>query len=126
MTGPSPKTREIVYRRALFACERCGGNPYGGAVHHRRPRGLGGSKRGDTNSPANLACLCNDCHLVIESHRTMAHASGWLVRQGKHPSSVPVLTVRGWVLLTDEGAYLPVGEGEGEASDPAGGYGGAA
>jgi 5-methylcytosine-specific restriction enzyme A len=108
MSGPSDKTRRLVYDRARELCERCGAYARGGAVHHRRPRGAGGTRRPETNLPANLMCLCEPCHLTIESRRDMARACGWLVRQTQDPKCVPVLTVHGWVFLDDEGGYLPV------------------
>ena len=108
MTAPSLQVRQTVYVRAQGCCERCGASAYGGALHHRRPRGMGGSRRPETNRPANLILLDEACHLTIESPRDMARACGWLVRQTQDPACVPVLTVHGWVFLDDEGGYQPV------------------
>ena len=116
MSAPSPQVRQTVYARSQGRCERCGASAYGGALHHRRPRGMGGSRRPETNRPANLVLLCGEfspgalsgCHETVESRRDMARACGWLVRQTQDPACVPVLTTAGWVFLDDEGGYQPV------------------
>lgn len=51
---------------------------------------MGGSKDPLTNTPANGAWLCPDCHRFIESHREKALSLGWLVPQGIDPQTVPV------------------------------------
>ena len=129
MTGPSPKVRQAVLDRAQWLCERCGGPAYAGALHHRRPRGMGGTRRRESNRPANLTLLCGEfspgalsgCHETVESQRTSAYWCGWLVRQHKDPAEVPVLTVYGWRLLGDDGRYVPVGDGEAPAGKYEGG-----
>lgn len=76
-------------------------------VHHRRPRGMGGSKDWLTNTPANGILLCPDCHRFIESHREKALALGWLVPQGADPQRVPVLYhSHRWVRLTTDGTVI--------------------
>ena len=128
MTGPTVKVRQTVLDRAQMACERCGGPAYAGALHHRRPRGMGGTRRRESNRPANLMLLCGEfspgalsgCHETVESQRRWARMCGWLVSQHQDPAEVPVLTVWGWRLLDDAGGYVPVGVGDGEASAPAG------
>lgn len=73
-------------------------------MHHRRPRGAGGSKDPITNSPANGILACRPCHLEIESHRTKAFMDGWLLRQSQDPRNVPVrLYQNRWAFLTAEG-----------------------
>ncbi len=111
MTGPSRQVREQVWARSVGRCERCG-TALNGAVslHHRRPRGAGGSKDAVTNSPVNLLYLCGSgttgCHGWIESFRTLSYASGWLVHSWDDPARVPVdLHGRGPVLLSDDGCY---------------------
>ena len=107
MTAPTTHVRETVVERAQGRCERCGGP--GMQVHHRQPRKAGGSRRAHINAPSNLVLLCLDCHTLIESRRTYAYASGWLVREPKLPGCVPVMVVGlGWVFLDDEGGYQPV------------------
>lgn len=95
-TGPTQATRALVLTRDAHACQWCGRQVYEGgySIHHRRPRGMGGSRRRDANSPANLVVLCGSgttgCHGLVESHRDEARARGLLVPQGVDPSTVLV------------------------------------
>lgn len=110
-TGPSPEQREQVITRARGCCERCGVviRPWMDfSIHHRLPRGRGG-----TNVLSNLVLLCGSattpqgCHLQVESQRTAAYDTGWLVKTGHVPAERPVLVYGlGHVLLTDDGTYL--------------------
>jgi hypothetical protein len=116
-TGPDFETRELVRARFWNRCARCGW--YGGGnIHHRRPRGLGGShiSRDDdpenyTNCPSNLLWLCGSgttgCHGWVESHRAAARDAGWLVGHGiTPPAAVPVTLWDGQrVLLDAEGGW---------------------
>ena len=51
-TGPTPSTVRVVWERDLGSCARCGtglrfeDRGYGWSVHHRSPRGMGGSGKG--------------------------------------------------------------------------------
>lgn len=108
-TGPDARTRETVGNRAMWRCEFCGGYnclTQDAQEHHRRPRGMGGTERPETNKPQNLVYLGADCHRLIESSRARALADGWLVTQHDDPATVPVL-IRGerWVYLTADGRY---------------------
>jgi hypothetical protein len=76
--------RMRILIRANFVCEFCGSNRGSNSmgfwsVHHRRPRGMGGSKDPQTNSPENLLLLCGSgttgCHGYFESHRKEAYES---------------------------------------------------
>ena len=112
--NPTPKARALVRVRANLRCEAC--IRYLGEddvpPHHRRPRQMGGSKRADTNSPANLLLLCLPCHAWVESNRTEAYDLGLLIHQSANPTEVPVLLFRpGWVYLDDLGNYLPAERG---------------
>ncbi|GAA1138557.1 hypothetical protein [Nocardioides aquiterrae] len=101
------------------------------SFHHRQPRGMGGSRRREVNSPANVMLLCGSgttgCHGFIEKYRSSAEQEGWLVRHGQDPAEVPVTVFGGWnavttmqgvkirdhiatrrVLLTDAGDYQEV------------------
>lgn len=105
-TGPTPAVRAIVLERAQNACEVCGQR--GEQIHHRRPRGNGGSRRPDTNRPPNLLVLCGHCHDEIEGNRTWARTLGRLLPQSADPATEPVtLWGRRW-LLTDDGDYRAV------------------
>lgn len=110
-TGPTAKTVQLVKARAANRCERCGRSVENvrAAVHHRRPRGMGGTIRPGTNCPSNLLLLDEACHLSVESSRQISRERGWLVRQEHDPSRVPVwLAGRGWHLLTADGGTTPI------------------
>jgi hypothetical protein len=118
-TGPTPAQRALVAERAGWCCELCGHQLHDGdswmgphSWHHRQPRGMGSSRRPETNAAYNLLLVCgtgNDsgCHGFIESHRKSAEDAGWLVRHGLDPAEVPVAIHGrpGMTLLTDDGDY---------------------
>jgi hypothetical protein len=117
MTGPKQSVVDLVLERDRWSCVRCGVAITGArgvswSIHHRRPRGMGGSREPWVNLPANLLTICGDatsplgCHSWIESHRVFARASGWLVPLNgvALPSSVPVHhSIHGVVILDDLG-----------------------
>jgi 5-methylcytosine-specific restriction protein A len=114
-TGPDKLTVEALIARAEGRCEIGGEELYGERgegwhVHHRRPRGMGSTKRHETNAIESLLLLCPDHHEHLESRRSEAYAKGWLVRQNEHPAAVPVVVRDQLVVLTDDAAYRPVRE----------------
>lgn len=100
--GFPPAVLNLVRQRADGWCERCG-LKRGYEFHHRRPRGMGGSKLADTNMTSNALFLCRDCHADIESERTAAINQGWLVSQNESPADIPVRYRGDWVYLDDLG-----------------------
>lgn len=111
-TGPTAGTRHTVTTRDLGACLLCGTRA-GLTVHHRIPRGRGG-----TNDPANLITLCGSgttgCHGYLERERLTAYRGGYLLHTGTDPTTVPILTRTGAYLLTSEGtrlAHRPTSDG---------------
>jgi len=84
-------------------------------IQHRRARGMGGSSKASTSSPANGLLLCGSgttgCHGWTESHPAEAAFLGWRVTQFDDPTHVPVwrTTPLGgeWVLLDDDGNSTP-------------------
>lgn len=98
-TGFSAEVRDYITCRAGDVCEVCDSAPIA-EIHHRRPRGNGGTRRADTNQAANGLGLCRDCHRLIESYRTVAKLLGWLVPQGASPADVPVMYRGEWKVLT--------------------------
>jgi 5-methylcytosine-specific restriction enzyme A len=108
-TGPDEDTRELVRRRANYGCERCG-LARGKQIHHRDPRGAGGSSRPEVNHASNLVLLCADCHLHVESKRLEAVGEGFLIPDGLHPLNVPVRLFYGLHKLTDDGGTIPLPE----------------
>lgn len=81
----------------------------GSQYHHRRPRGMGGSRSPVTGSAANALMVCLACHHHLETAvRGEARDRGWIVRQSADPRLVPVFRYGRWVLLDDEGGIAPV------------------
>lgn len=120
-TGPSRKTCQALWERADGCCEVCGriirdGEDF--SRQHRRARGMGGSKRPDTNSLANLLLACGSatspdgCHYRIEANPDWARSKGYRVTQFQDPALVPVWVA--WVgevlLAPDSPAYVRVGD----------------
>jgi hypothetical protein len=98
-TGPNQTTRTAVLGRAGWRCEICGG-PLDGwdglSIHHRQPRGMGGSNDPALNTAVNLLALCGSatsadgCHHLVESQRALARNNGWLVPRPDSPTEIPV------------------------------------
>lgn len=104
----SPTVRALLLERAGGRCEVCGAPTLvtGVNVHHRQPRGAGGSKTPSVNEPPNLLHLCPPCHGLVESQRALAYTHGWLVKRPTDPACVPVLLWDGrTVFLTPDGTY---------------------
>lgn len=118
MSAPTPATVALVVARDKGMCARCGRHVIAGvrgrdwSLHHRRPRGAGGSTLVWVNRPGNLILLCGDatstggCHAWVESNRDEARREGFLVPlNGIHISTmVPVMhAVHGNCILDDNG-----------------------
>lgn len=111
----TPATVRAVFAREEGCCARCGKTITGErgrdwSVHHRRPRGSGGSSLTWVNLAGNLLVLCGSgvtgCHGWVESNRERALANGYLVRATSRwiPADLPVLhSLYGWCLLKDDG-----------------------
>lgn len=110
-TGAHPTTIILVKDRARGCCERCGRSvPIDAEVHHRIPRGMGGTRDPRVNLVSALVLLCGDCHRWIESYRNAAREDGWLVLRNAEPSAVAIHSaLHGVVLLSDDGGLEPVG-----------------
>lgn len=105
MTGFPKAVRDLVKERSQGSCEVCG---FGRAeqLHHRRARGMGSTRRPDSNTAANCLAACSECHAMIESRRTYAYDRGWLVRQHFPPEGVPVVFQGDWALLHPDGTVF--------------------
>ena len=106
-TGFTEAVKETIRERSGGRCEamipsECTG--IASEIHHRRTRGMGGTRRADTNLPANGLHLCRECHRWVTEHPAEARESGWVVRQSQTPSEVRVLRRGEWVRLFDDGA----------------------
>lgn len=68
-------------------------------IHHRRPRGVGGTNNPEIGQPWNGIGLCHTCHRIAESRRALARALGWLTPTPT--ADVPYWTCRyGWCTWT--------------------------
>ena len=100
--------KEMVAERAGWRCEICGKGVTSPQIHHRRPRGMGGTKRKNSASPANALFLDMECHTDVEKNRYVAIVNGWVLSQSDDPSEKKFRHHEGWKYLTDEGGYLKV------------------
>ena len=121
MSAVTPAVRETVLYRAMNRCERCC-EPLDldgwYSLQHRRPRGMGGTKRLWVNEPPNLIALCGSatspdgCHHWAESQRREAEAFGYLLAPRDDPSEVPFMDNDGtWWLLRDDTKVLLAPDG---------------
>lgn len=109
--GFSIAVRGSIYRRSNGCCERCGISveTIPASIHHRRPRGMGGSRDPKINGVTAGVLLCGTgttgCHGWVESNRALAIEQGWLVprRDPRDPTDVPVLIDGSWWKLTPFG-----------------------
>lgn len=117
-TGPSVATRRLVLERDGGACAWCGRvvAEWGYSLQHRRARGMGGTRRRDANSPANLVTVCGSattgCHGWVEAHPAEAERRGFRLRQWADPADVPVMYAGGaWFRLDHVGGLVSVSSG---------------
>lgn len=111
--GFSREVREQIVGRDGGRCVRCGMPvPAGeGSIHHRRPRGMGGTRRRGAGLASNGLLLCGSgttgCHGWVESHREEARRLGMLVPLSGDPVMSPVRYWDGeWYMLGDRGLRL--------------------
>ena len=103
-------------RRDNNACVVCGvfvGD--GGNVHHRRNRGMGGSKAANVISNLVVACgsPSSGCHGLLTNRPWEIDAEwhGWVLptNGNQDPATVPVLVAwLGWALPTADGEWLVI------------------
>lgn len=102
MTGFTQTVRRIIRKRAGGRCERC--DWYRGRhIHHRRVKGIGGSKQESTSKASNGLLLCPACHTQVHHNPQSSFKNGWLVSQWADPAEVSVLYRGERVLLDDLG-----------------------
>lgn len=114
MKGPAitPAQRQRTLERDGFACVRCGAGPFGLSIHHRQPRGMGGSTLAAQHAGTNLLSLCGDgvcgCHGWVESNRTQGYAEGWLVPRWAEPYEWAVRLPSGAWAAPRDSFWIPV------------------
>lgn len=118
MSAVTKATRDLVLGRDHWMCAWCGCSidvsrgDY--SLQHRRARGMGGSRRPETNLAGNLVTMCGSattgCHGYAESHREESTERGFTIPQHvADPASVPLRHVLyGRVTLDNEGQIYPV------------------
>lgn len=91
-TGFPPDVVQLIEARSELCCEVMahGCHTQAATIHHRRPRGAGGTRRADTNQASNGLAVCDMCHTMIERQRAWALDNGFLVAQHENPNDVPV------------------------------------
>lgn len=102
------ETRRDVLERDHNLCVRCGRS--GDLdVHHRRPRGSGGTSLPLISfGQANLLSLCRPCHQDVTVNPAVARERGWSVLSTTDPAVTPVwLAGRGWSYLRPDGSVAP-------------------
>lgn len=114
MPSPTRKVLDLVWARdesRCFVCTRHLHRGRGGySVHHRVPRGMGGSARSVLNQPPNLLLLCGSgtdgCHGWVEHNRDRGLTLGLLVSKF-NTTSLELQPVKRWgahwVVLTADG-----------------------
>lgn len=105
----SESTRTKIKFRSSNRCELCGSRLVNGQIHHRQPRGMGGSPHDEAKGgAANGLHVHFKCHELIEQNRAKALEYGWLVPQHGDSSLTPVRLWDGWWLLADDGSMSQV------------------
>lgn len=104
--------RAACFERAVGACEVCGYRlpEKGWNLHHRRARGMGGTRRKVSCADGLVVCGSGTqgCHGQIETNRAWALQRGYLVSKWEEPVQVPVFTARGaWVIFNHDGSTSP-------------------
>lgn len=116
----SKQTVALIMKRAQNRCERCGDPVQGDrgfhwSIHHREPRGQGGSKLAHLGAASNGVLLCGSgvtgCHGWVERNRQLATVQGFLVsRLGRSRPAETMLShgLFGIVFLHDDGTFTKV------------------
>jgi 5-methylcytosine-specific restriction protein A len=99
----SNKTKKILLARSKGLCEYCNKPVDTPQYHHRRPRGMGGTKRTNSGDPENGVVVHLHCHISIESDREQSLFSGFLVWQSHDPLTTPIVINGEWFLLNNDG-----------------------
>lgn len=102
--------RRLVRGRDGYVCQMCGGHLGVGSIHHRKPKGMGGSAV--LEQASNLVTLCGSgnadgCHGKAHSNPQWARNHGWIVSRSFNPAEIPVDMWDGWHYLSDDGSRTP-------------------
>lgn len=95
-----PGQRDVLAARCRGQCEICGG-PYQ-QYHHRRRRNV---KTHDPHCACNALAACVKDHALIHSQPEWAKSIGYIVPPWTdEPTTIPVLTYRGWMRFECDGS----------------------
>jgi hypothetical protein len=108
--------RNLVLKRDANHCQRCGRSivDFQAAQHHRRRKGMGGSALLERASILILVCGHGNtdfCHGEVHGNPDKAHEEGWMLWDTDDPETTPILTIHGWVTLSDDGGRFSLTEG---------------
>lgn len=109
------RARSYVRGRDGFVCQMCGNHLGVGSIHHRKPKGMGGSAL--LEQASNLVTLCGSdnvtgCHGKAHSNPRWARNHGWIVARSMEPTEIPIDMFDGWHTLDDLGGRTAyTGEG---------------
>lgn len=102
---PSNRIKGLIRRRDDGICWHCGCEET--TIHHRKNRGMGGSKPEISDRPSNLLTICPEYNGLMESDVNAyreATENGWKLRNGMHSLEVPVWRYdHTWWILNDLG-----------------------
>lgn len=109
LVGKWTAAKKSVACRDEDKCQRC--SRPASDIHHRKPRGMGGSSDPDRNyGLANLISLCHECHWWVHAHPAEAYRLGWLVHSYDDPERVSVITPGYLLWLKPDGTAVREGE----------------
>lgn len=123
MTGADVDWDQVLHLLACRSGQRCEicGRPLTrdeATIHHRLPRGMGGTSDPGVHDLARLMLLCGGrlggvrgCHGITERHRTWAYRNGYLIHRAPgtaapDPATVPVVLRSGRRVLLTPYAYV--------------------
>lgn len=112
----SRDVRDLIDARADGRCERHGAVTDQVQYHHRRPRGMGGSRLPGTGQAANGLRLCFHCHDVVEGRvpgegsRQESKDQGWLIAHPLEPTLIWVQMWDGKFILHNDGTRVESSE----------------
>lgn len=120
----SKRDEGMIIARDQGECVRCGRHVahltrgWAWSIHHRRPRGAGGTRLAWVDQAANGIILCGSgttgCHGWVEKNRRASIDTGFLISALGLSTAEDIAIhhrLLGFVYLDNEGGWCPVEEG---------------